>query len=89
MPFKKGESGNPEGRKPNEFREALRDGLIERLPAMFEKFDKLDGKEWFEAFSKIAPYGLPKLSSVEVTSDNETGGIVINVVNAKRDNDTD
>lgn len=87
--FKKGKSGNPQGRKPNEFREALRKGLVDRLPELFEKLDKLDDKDWFDAFSKIAPYALPKLSAVEVSADQEKGGIVINVVNAKGSTDTE
>lgn len=82
-PFPKGESGNAGGRPSNPARQILREGLVELIPELFDKLKELDGKDFIDGWSKIAPYALPKLSNIEVGSDQEKGGIVINVVNAK------
>lgn len=81
--FPKGKSGNPEGRPKNPARKILREGLTELIPELFDKLKGLDGKDFIDGWAKIAPYALPKLSNIEVGSDQEKGGIVINVVNAK------
>ena len=87
MAFKKGQSGNPSGRPVSSFRSALRKGLTERLPDLWKHLDSLEGKEWIDAFSRIAPYAIAKLSNIEVGSDTKSGGITIKVedVSNKKD----
>lgn len=85
-PFPKGKTGNAGGRPSNPARQILREGLIELIPGLFERLQELEGKDFIDGWSKIAPYALPKLSNIEVGADKQKGGITINVVNAAGDN---
>ena len=86
MPFKKGRSGNPDGRKlgkPNrtttELKELLQsalEGELENIPKVMES---LPAKERIEMLSKFLSYILPKaLPESEVKS----GGITIEEIYA-------
>ena len=87
MPFKPGKSGNPSGKAHSSFRIALRKGLEERLPDIWKHLDGLEGKDFIDAFTKIAPYAFRKLSNLEVSADKESGGITIQVQNVSAEKD--
>ena len=82
MPFKKGQSGNPGGRATNPARKALKEGLIELIPRLFEELAATQGEDFIDGWAKVAPYALPKLSNIEVGADKDKGGLRIEIVNA-------
>ena len=79
MPFTKGKSGNPNGRKvgtPNGVTGALRERVQRLLESQFERvvldMESLEPKERVNAWLKLAEYVLPKLNRSEVLIDQET-----------------
>jgi len=73
MGFKKGQSGNREGRKrgiPNKvtgmLREALADFLEDRVKELPAIFKKLKPDQKIDALVKIASFVLPKMSSLNI-----------------------
>lgn len=73
MPFTKGKSGNPNGRKagtPNAVTGALRERVQALLDAQFERLvsdlETLEPKDRINTWLKLAEYVLPKLNRSEV-----------------------
>ena len=76
MPFKKGESGNPNGRpkgsenktttKFKELGAAMMNQDIDRLR---HEMSVLEGKDYVDAYCKLIEYFAPKLSRQEVKAD--------------------
>jgi len=76
--FVKGQSGNPAGRPPgaktkksDAFKNFIEDLLSTDLPAMKRKFRGLNVKDQFSIMVQMAPYILPKLSSVDTKTTAE------------------
>lgn len=76
MPFKKGKSGNPNGRKtgtPNRVTGDLRQRIQQLLDEQFDNlqadFKALDPKERVNAFIRLLEYTTPKLQRTETTFD--------------------
>lgn len=73
MPFKKGQSGNPAGRKPgtaNKATRAVREVMAEfaqlNAEAASRKLNEIeDPKDWLDAYLKALEFALPKLARVE------------------------
>jgi hypothetical protein len=70
MPFKKGISGNPNGRKagsPNkitkEVRTALKDFIETNTDNLQVLFDELDAKQKLQFYADLLPYVVPKLNA--------------------------
>ena len=78
MPFEKGKSGNPNGRKVGtvnkkteqwkKFAEWFMESGIEKLQ---EEMDKLEGKEFVREFKDLMEYFQPKLSRTELTGSKD------------------
>jgi len=73
MAFKKGQSGNPAGRKPgtpNKFTSELRQRIESLLNDKFEQiaadFEKLEPLERINAWTKLTDFVLPKLQRSEM-----------------------
>jgi len=78
MPFKKGQSGNPVGRKegvPNKDKQKLRESIAQLLDDNQEKFNreffKLDGAAFIDRFINLLEYCTPKLNRTDLVSDDE------------------
>ena len=76
MPFKKGKSGNPNGRKPGtpnrvtgDFRQRIQQLLDEQFDNLQTDFKALDPKERVNAFIRLLEYTTPKLQRTETTFD--------------------
>lgn len=76
MAFKKGESGNPEGRPkgtPNktstEIKQTLNDILCNEIEAIPERLNQLSDKDRLDIVIKLLPYILPKQKELEITND--------------------
>lgn len=77
MPFKKGASGNPQGREPGKpnkstanAREAIAkfvDGNSDRMQGWLEQIAKDDPKGAFDRLMAVMEYHVPKLARTEVT----------------------
>ena len=78
MPFEKGKSGNPKGRKAGtvnkkteqwkKFAEWFMNPGIEKLK---EEMNKLEGKEFVREFKDLMEYFQPKLSRTELTGSKD------------------
>lgn len=71
MPFAKGESGNPKGRPKDPVITSIRDGIsdtidIEKLKVSLDSLPQ--GGAYIQGVSRLLPFILPKLQSIEVTS---------------------
>ena len=84
--FKKGQSGNPKGKPkgtPNkvsrEVKEILRDAFDGNAERVKAELAALEGKEFFEALSKILPYFVAKAESTMnlKTDDNSPFTILV------------
>ena len=79
MPFNKGLSGNPNGRKkgtPNKITKDLRESLqffLETNEATFQAtFDKLEPKDKIRYYIDLLPFVIPKLQSTQLqVEDNQ------------------
>lgn len=76
MPFKKGKSGNPNGRKPGtpnrvtgDLRQRIQQLLDEQFDNLQADFKALDPKERVNAFIRLLEYTTPKLQRTETTFD--------------------
>ncbi|HEV7332337.1 MAG TPA: DUF5681 domain-containing protein [Flavisolibacter sp.] len=70
MPFEKGISGNPAGRKPGstnkstaQLREIVNNFLSDNFEAVAESFKSLPAKDKVKAYVDLLQYGLPKLQA--------------------------
>lgn len=78
MPFEKGTSGNPGGRKPgtpNKINQQLRETITDFLECNFQKiiddFEDLNPKDRVKLYCDLLQYGLPKLQAVQIESEIE------------------
>lgn len=78
MPFKKGESGNPNGRRSgseNKETKKLRQFLADVLDNNQQRFEQellaLESKDFIAAYSNLLEYCTPKLQRTELTGDKE------------------
>jgi len=74
MPFKKGQSGNPEGRPVDkstaEVRKALRDCAVKNLPKLQKSLDAIaPGYQFIRALDLICKHILPPLANPERPSE--------------------
>ena len=76
MAFKKGESGNPQGRPtgtPNktsiEIKQTLNDILSGEIETLPERLNQLSDKDRLDIVIKLLPYILPKQKELEITND--------------------
>jgi hypothetical protein len=76
MPYKKGESGNPQGRPkgaPNkatkDLRKAISDFLEGRFDEVVKTWEGLSGREKVAFYRDLLQYAVPKLQSTELKTD--------------------
>lgn len=76
MPFKRGQSGNPEGKPPGtknkinqEIRQRIANFLDENFDKVKEDLEKLEPKDRVRFYIELLQFGLPKLKAIELTSD--------------------
>lgn len=82
MPFKKGQSGNPRGRKrgtvnhtTRQVREVIAAFAEANAEKMHQKLNQIeDPKDWLDCYLRAIEYHIPKLGRTEVTG--EGGGPV-------------
>lgn len=75
MPFKKGQSGNADGRKvgsvnklPAFHREFIQSLLDTQKDRIASELEQLEGKDFFMAINNLMEFVLPKLSRQELTT---------------------
>lgn len=77
MPFKRGNSGNPNGRptgSPNKtkpLREQISAFVNGKWETIEQDFESLEPKDRIPLFLKLLSYSIPQLSAVNVTNDLE------------------
>lgn len=76
MPFKRGQSGNPEGKPPGtknkinqEIRQRIANFLDENFDKVKEDLEELEPKDRVRFYIELLQFGLPKLKAIELTSD--------------------
>ncbi|MFW6273035.1 MAG: DUF5681 domain-containing protein [bacterium] len=79
MGFKKGESGNPQGRPPgtkNKVNQEIRERINIFLDENFEIIESdllaLEPRERVKFYIELLSFGLPKLKAIEMTNDPES-----------------
>ena len=85
--FKKGESGNPDGRPPgsrnktgNDVREMIGVFIAEKLPYLFKMFDKMEAKEQRIFITDLMPYYIPKHQSIDMgISENDIDAAIAKI----------
>jgi hypothetical protein len=72
MPFQKGQSGNPSGRKPGsknkiseEIRERLSHFINNNIETIIEDFKNMKPSYRWKFFSELLPYVTPRLSATD------------------------
>ena len=78
MKFKKGQSGNANGRpkgatdkKKTQLRDWLDNYLGSNTLKLDEELNKLTGKDYIDSFTKLMEYGIPKLQRQTIEIDTE------------------
>jgi hypothetical protein len=73
MPFKKGEIGNPQGRKPGsknkinqKIREQFRQLIEDNFDQIKKDLDELKPRERLEILLKMAQFVLPRLQTIQI-----------------------
>lgn len=86
MPFKKGQSGNPKGRKlgtTNKSIEGIRkfykDFVEKNVQGIQDNYDKLSQKEQLQFLLDISEYVLPKLSRSEIVGEVKLTDIEVDI----------
>jgi hypothetical protein len=86
MPFKKGNSGNPNGRKkgvPNKITQDLRESLqsfLETNGANFQAiFDQLEPKDKIRYYIDLLPFVVPKLQSTQLMVEDNSPPVVVTI----------
>lgn len=76
MPFKKGESGNPEGKPPGtknkinqEIRQRIANFLDENFDKVKEDLEELEPRDRVRFYIELLQFGLPKLKAIELSND--------------------
>jgi hypothetical protein len=97
MPFKKGQSGNKDGRpkgKPNKITQSLRESLkqiaegqIEDVEKALEKLKEENPAAYLDRYEKLLSYTLPKKR--DITSDDKPIQPAINISEHRTEPETD
>jgi hypothetical protein len=82
MAFEKGKSGNPSGKVPGTINKVTAD-VRETIKAalsgvdsdtLSKKLKELDGKDYIDAYTKLAEFVTPKLQRTAIAADNPDDG---------------
>jgi len=89
MGFKKGKSGNPNGRpkgatdkKKTYIKKIIQEALEVNAYKVQEELAKLDGKAFLDMYSRFLEYGMPKLQRQAIVIDQETIVRTFNIIPA-------
>lgn len=84
MPFKKGESGNPQGKRPGtknknpeEIRKVIQSFIDRNFESLQLEYDKLDGEKKLFFIEKLLKHVLPRpLNELERLTDNQLDELI-------------